>query len=280
MEDRNATPDLFRATGQRLLAGRLTRADDDNRTGVPVAVVVNRALARRDFPDGNAVGKRFYVGPNTFATIVGVVSDIKNVGPVDPPAPEVYWAYPQQDSEETVFPILVRVAHERPAAVAAAVRAAIHSVDPTAAVADIEPESEVMARSVGAPRFYLSLLAIFAGVALALAVAGLYGVMSYAVAQRTREIGIRSALGSTSARTLRMVAEQGMRMVGVGLVLGALGGALVTRALESLLYGVSRADPITWVGATVALAMAGLVASLVPASRATLVDPVTAIRAD
>jgi ABC-type antimicrobial peptide transport system permease subunit len=104
--------------------------------------------------------------------------------------------------------------------------------------------------------------------------------MSYTVAQRTREMGIRSALGSTSGRTLRLVAEQGMRIVGLGLVLGVLGGALVTRALESLLYGVSRADPITWVGATAALAIAGLVASLVPATRATLVDPVTAIRTD
>jgi putative ABC transport system permease protein len=280
MEDRDASPDFFRATGQQLVAGRLLRADDDNRPDVPLAVVVNRALARRDFPNGDVLGKRFYWGPTRMATIVGVVSDIANFGPVDPPHPEVYWSYAQTDNDETVFPILVRIARGAPASVAPAVREAIHSVDPAAAVADVQPMTQLIGRSVGAPRFYLSLIATFAIVAIVLAVAGLYGVMSYTVAQRTREMGIRTALGSTSGRTLRLVAEQGMRMVGLGLVLGALGGALVTRALESLLYGVSRADPITWVGATAALAIAGLVASLVPAARATLVDPVTAIRTD
>ncbi|HTA72995.1 MAG TPA: ABC transporter permease [Gemmatimonadaceae bacterium] len=280
MEDRDASPDFFRATGQQLVAGRLLRADDDNRPDVPLAVVVNRALARRDFPNGDALGKRFYWGPTRMATIVGVVSDIANFGPVDPPHPEVYWSYAQTNNDETVFPILVRIARGDPASVAPAVREAIRSVDPAAAVADVQPMAQRIGRSVGAPRFYLSLIATFAIVAIVLAVAGLYGVMSYTVAQRTREMGIRSALGSTSGRTLRLVAEQGMRIVGLGLVLGVLGGALVTRALESLLYGVSRADPITWVGATAALAIAGLVASLVPATRATLVDPVTAIRTD
>ncbi len=280
MEDRDASPGFFRATGQQLVAGRLLRADDDNRPDVPLAVVVNRALARRDFPNGDALGKRFYWGPTRMATIVGVVSDIANFGPVDPPHPEVYWSYAQTDNDETVFPILVRIARGDPASVAPAVREAIRSVDPAAAVADVQPMAQLIGRSVGAPRFYLSLIATFAIVAIVLAVAGLYGVMSYTVAQRTREMGIRSALGSTSGRTLRLVAEQGMRMVGLGLVLGVVGGALVTRALESLLYGVSRADPITWVGATAALAIAGLVASLVPATRATLVDPVTAIRTD
>ncbi|HXB27193.1 MAG TPA: ABC transporter permease [Gemmatimonadaceae bacterium] len=280
MEDRDASPDFFRATGQQLIAGRLLRADDDNRPDVPLVVVVNRALARRDFPNGDALGKRFYWGPTRMATIVGVVSDIANFGPVDPPHPEVYWSYAQTNNDETVFPILVRIARGDPASVAPAVREAIRSVDPAAAVADVKPMAQRIGRSVGAPRFYLSLIVTFAIVAIVLAVAGLYGVMSYTVAQRTREMGIRSALGSTSGRTLRLVAEQGMRIVGLGLVLGVLGGALVTRALESLLYGVSRADPITWVGATAALAIAGLVASLVPATRATLVDPVTAIRTD
>ena len=280
MEDRDATPDLFRTTGQRLLAGRLPRADDDNRPGVPIAVVVNRALVRRDFPGGDAVGKRFYIRPTALATIVGVVSDIANFGPTHAPVPEVYWSYPQLDSTETVFPIVVRVARGDPEAVAPAVRAAIRSVDPGAAIADLAPMTRVMAVSVGTPRFYLSLIGTFALVALVLAVAGLYGVMSYAVAQRTREIGIRSALGSTSGRTLRLVAAQGMRIVGLGLVVGVVGGLLVTRTLESLLYGVSPADPITWLGATTALALAGCIASLVPATRATLVDPVTAIRTD
>jgi putative ABC transport system permease protein len=281
MEDRDATPDFFRATGQRLIAGRLLRADDDNRPGVPMALVVNRALVRRDFPNGDAIGMHFYNSSDSaFATIVGVVSDIANMGPVSPPVPEVYWAYAQSDSDETVFPIVIRVARGDPAALAPAVRAAIRSVDPGAAIADVEPMTQVMAQSVGAPRFYLSLLGVFAVVAIVLAVAGLHGVMSYTVAQRTREIGIRSALGSSTARTVTMVATQGLSLVGVGLVLGLLGGAIATRMLESLLYGVSRADPVTWIGATAALTAAGLAASLIPAARATLVDPVIAIRTD
>ncbi|HZS58179.1 MAG TPA: ABC transporter permease [Gemmatimonadaceae bacterium] len=280
MEDRDATPDFFRATGQQLLAGRLLRADDDARPDVPLVAVVNQALARRDFPNGDALGKRFYFGPTRMATIVGVVSDIANFGPVDPPHPEVYWSYPQTNADETVFPMLVRVSRGDPSLMASAVRQAIHSVDPGAAVADVQPMTHLIARSVGAPRFYLSLIGTFAIVAIVLAVAGLYGVMSYTVAQRTREIGIRSALGSSAARTLRTISLHGMSMVALGLLIGVVGGALVTRALETLLYGVSRADPMTWVGATAALTLAGLAASLVPAVRATLVDPVTAIRTD
>jgi putative ABC transport system permease protein len=280
MEDRDATPDFFRATGQQLLAGRLLRPDDDGRPDVPLAVVVNQALARRDFPNGDALGKRFYYGPTRLATIVGVVSDIANFGPYDPPHPEVYWSYPQTDSMETDFPMLVRVARGDPASVVPAVRAAIHAVDPSAAVAEVQPMTQLIARSIGAPRFYLSLIGTFALVALVLAIAGLYGVMSYSVAQRTRELGIRTALGSSTTRTLGLVTRQGLTLVGIGVGLGLAGGALVTRALESLLYGVSRADPITWIGATTALALAGVLASVIPATRATLVDPVIAIRTD
>jgi putative ABC transport system permease protein len=280
MEDRDASPDFFRATGQHLLAGRLLRPDDDSRPDVPLVVVVNNALARRDFPNGDALGKRFYAGPTHMVTIVGIVSDIANFGPVDPPHPEVYWSYPQNNTDETVFPILVRVARGDPSSVAPAVRQAITSVDPGAAIADVRPMTELIARSVGAPRFYLSLIGTFAIVAIVLAVAGLYGVMSYTVAQRTREIGIRSALGSSASRTLRTVSLHGMSIVSLGLILGAIGGALVTRTLETLLYGVSRADPLTWLGATAALTLAGLAASLIPAVRATLVDPVIAIRTD
>jgi ABC-type antimicrobial peptide transport system permease subunit len=140
--------------------------------------------------------------------------------------------------------------------------------------------TDVMAQSVGAPRFYLSLIGTFALVAVLLAVAGLYGVMSYAVAQRTREIGIRTALGGTTSATMRMVTEQGMRLVGIGIAGGVLGGLLATRVLASLLYGVSRTDMPTWLAAITTLAMAGLIASLVPAFRATRVDPVIAIRTE
>jgi putative ABC transport system permease protein len=282
-EDRDGTPDLYRAFGQRLVAGRALRWDDDDRPGVPRVVVVNEALVRRDFPRGGAIGRRFYIGMSdtTFATIVGVVSDIPNVGPIDPPVPEVYWSYAQGWSRgNTSFGIVVRVARGDPAAVEHAVRAAILSVDRGAAITRMEPMTDLMAESVGAPRFYLGLIGTFALVAVVLAVAGLYGVMSYTVAQRTRELGIRAALGSSGPRTLRLVTERGMRLVGIGVLAGAIGAALATRVLASLLYGVSPADALTWIVATLALVAAGVAASVIPAVRAMRVDPVIAIRTD
>jgi putative ABC transport system permease protein len=280
-DDRDASPGFFRAMGQRLLAGRLLRDDDDDRAGVPMVVVANEALVRRDFPHQDPVGKRFYVTDSTLATIVGVVSDIPNAGPIDPVVPEVYWSFAQGWARSnTAFNIIVRTTRGDPMALEKPVRAAIHTIDPTAAVSEMAAMTDVMAQSVGTPRFYLSLIATFALVAVLLAVAGLYGVMSYAVAQRTRELGIRTALGSSTALTLRMVTRQGMRLVGIGIIAGALGGVLATRLLASLLYGVSRADAPTWLLATTALAFAGLVASLLPAVRAARVDPIIAIRVE
>ncbi len=279
-DDRDATPDFFHATGQRLIAGRLLRYDDDLRRGLPIVVVANEALVRRDFPHSDPIGKRFYVGDSTFATIVGVVSDIANAGPFDQPLPEVYWSYSQLNGVgETLFPIVVRVSGD-PVHFGNAVRAAIHEVDPVAAISDVGPMTNVISKSVGAPRFYLLLLGSFALVALILALAGLYGVMSYSVAQRTRELGIRTALGSPIASTLQMVTKEGMRLVGVGVAAGILGGALATRLLQSLLYGVSPADATTWLVATGSLVLAGLLATFIPAYRATRVDPVIAIKVE
>jgi ABC-type antimicrobial peptide transport system permease subunit len=164
--------------------------------------------------------------------------------------------------------------------IAGSVRKAVLAVDRGAAVTDLEPMSEVIDTSVGRPRFYVTLLGVFAGVALVLAVSGIYGVMSYAVAQRTREFGIRTALGSTTGRTLRLVSGRGMQLVLLGAVIGLAGGVGVTRALQGLLYGVSPLDAPTWVLATLALAGVALVATLLPAYRATRVDPLIAMRAE
>jgi ABC-type antimicrobial peptide transport system permease subunit len=138
--------------------------------------------------------------------------------------------------------------------------------------------NDVIAASVGRPRFYLMLLAAFALSALVLAVAGLYGVMSYAVAQRRREIGIRAALGSTPGRTVGMVVRQGMKLVGGGVFIGLLGGTALTRLLGTLLYGISPLDLVTWSLVTMTLAGASLLAILVPARRASTVQPLIAIR--
>jgi putative ABC transport system permease protein len=278
VEMRRVTPAFFDVTAQRLLAGRTLRLADDELA--PRAVVVNRALVERDFKGQSAVGRRFHLGDTTFGTIVGVVSDIKNAGPVAPPAPEFYVTYAQGDGTAPAFPLVVRVRGGEPTAVAAQVRAAIRRVDPSAAVADVKPMTEVIATSLGRPRFYFSLLGTFAAVAIVLAVAGLYGVLSYAVAQRTREFGIQLALGSPPRLLLRRVTTQGLRLVVVGLVVGLAGAVSVTRLMEFMLYGVSPLDARTWVLATGALLGAGLLAALVPARRATRVDPVRALQAE
>jgi predicted permease len=279
-ENRIVTPGFFGVTRQRLISGRLLRESDDERTGSPYVVVVNQALVKRDFQGRDPIGARFYTGDATFGTIVGVVSDIKNVGPVAPPSPEMYSTFRQSGNGFSSFPIMIRVTGKDPMAVLGSVRAAIRRVDPNAAITHVNSMSDVIAASVGRPRFYLTLLATFAAVAVLLAVAGLYGVMSYAVAQRTREIGIRSALGSGAPRLIGLVAGQGMRLIGVGVVLGLAGAAALTRLLTGLLYGVSPLDAPTWIAACVLLAGAGLVATAIPSARAVRVDPLTAMRTD
>jgi len=278
VEFRRVTPGFFTVTHQRLLAGRLLRRSDADSVAPPV-VVVNRALVDRDMKGVDPIGRRFHLSDTSFATIVGVVSNVRNFGPFTDPAPEMYFTFPATEQWAS-FPLMIRVKRGDPTAIAPAVRAAIRAIDPTAAVADVRPMPEVIATSLGQPRFYLSLLGAFAVVALVLAVAGLYGVLSYAVAQRTRELGIRSALGSSPSALMGLMAWEGMRLVAIGLVIGAVGGSLVTRFLTFALYGVSPLDVTTWSAAIVLMFIAGLVATLVPSRRATRVNPIIAIQTE
>ena len=280
VEQRRVTLGFFDVTKQRLVAGRLLTPGDNELPASPLVVVVNEALVKRDFRNRNPIGQRFYRGDTTFATIVGVVSDIKNMGPVADPAPEMYWNYRQGGAGTTSADVMVRVRSGDPAAVAPALRQALRGVDATAAVANVAPMSDVIARSLGSPRFYFSLLGTFAGIAVVLAIAGLYGVVSYAVAQRTRELGIRSALGSSSGRIVRLIAVEGFQLVAVGIVLGLAGGAIVTRLMTFMLYGVSPTDGRTWLAAAAAMLVVGMGAALIPARRAARVDPLIAIKAD
>src|SRR6185503_5725601 len=245
-ENRVATPEFFQVTKQRLIAGRLLGPSDDGRAESPSVVVVNQALVRRDFAGKDPIGKRFHTGDTTFATIVGVVSDIRNFGPVEDPHAEVYRPYRQAGQGSSNFSLMVRARRGDPADLTGAIRAAIRSVDQQVAITDVRTMSQVMALSTGRARFYLTLLSVFAAVALVLAVSGIYGVLSYAVAQRTREFGIRSALGSTPGTMLRLVAGEGLRLIGLGVAIGLIGSVAVTRLLTAMLYGVSPLDRATW----------------------------------
>ncbi len=278
VEYREATRGFFAVTRQRLMAGRLFGPADYQKPGAPTVVVANEALVKRDFKGQSPIGKRFHTGDSTYATIVGVVGDIHNFGPYEPAHPEVYYPFDQSDPGATGASIVVRVKSGEPTAVAAAVRAAVHRIDPGAAIGRVAPMQQIIAQSVGQPRFYLILLGAFAVVALLLTMAGLYGVMSYTVAQRTREIGIRSALGSPAARIVGLVTRQGALLLAGGLGVGLVGGVATTRLLRGLLYGVSAGDPASWIAAATAIAVAGVVASLVPAMRASRVDPLIAMR--
>ena len=278
---RVVSPSFFQVTRQRLIAGRLLRDDDDDRPGVPSVTVVNEALAKRDFPGESALGKRFYfLSDTTLTTIVGVVSDIRNAGPFEQPVPEAYFTYTQNAQSNTYFPVMIRAKGDDPSALAPAIRTAIRGIDAEAAVSDVRTMPEVMAQSMGTPRFYLTLLATFAAVALILAIAGVYGVLSYAVEQRMRELGIRRALGSSASGLLHLVTRRGAAMIGTGILLGVLGAAALTRVLSALLYGLSPIDALSWTAATLALACAGILASLVPALRASRADPLIAIRVE
>ena len=279
-ENRVATPEFFQVTKQRLVAGRLFGPQDDGRPQSPNVVVVNQALVRRDFQGKDPIGKRIHNSDTTFVTIVGVVSDIRNFGPVEDPRAEVYRPFRQAGQGSSNFALMIRARRGNPTDLAAAVRAAIRSIDQQVAITDVRTMPEVMALSTGSARFYLTLLSAFAAVALVLAVAGIYGVLSYAVAQRTREFGIRTALGSTTRMTLTLVTREGLQLIGLGIALGLVGSIAATRLLVAMLYGVSPLDRATWAATTVTLTVVGLLATLIPAFRASRADPLLAIRSD
>jgi predicted permease len=279
-ENRVATPGFFQVTKQRLISGRLLGPQDDGRPESPSVVVVNEALVRRDFGGKDPIGKRIHTSDTSFTTIVGVVSNIRNFGPVDDPHAEVYRPYAQAGQGSSGFAIMVRTKRGNPADLTPQVRAAVRSVDQQVAITDVRTMPQVMSESTGRARFYLTLLSVFAAVALVLAVSGIYGVLSYAVAQRTREFGIRSALGSTVGMTLALVTREGLRLIAMGVAIGLVGGMGATRLLTTMLYGVSPLDRMTWAATTVTLVVVGLLATLLPAARASRADPLLAIRSD
>jgi predicted permease len=282
---RIVSPDYFRALGIPVLRGRDFTNGDAGASynfGVhpaavvsPAVVLINQALARQYFPNQDPIAHRIKLGDSVLAPIVGVVGDVRESQLEVPSAPTMYLSYLQFPQSEMTLVVSTSVP---PTSVTPAIRAAIHAVDPDQPVYDVETMDHVVAESVSSRRFDFWLLGTFAALALALAAAGIYGVMSYMVTQRTREIGIRMALGAQATAVRRLVVHEGMMLVFAGLVVGAAVALGVTRLLSSLLYGVSTTDPITFACVVLLLGAVALVASYIPARRAAKVDPTISLR--
>jgi putative ABC transport system permease protein len=275
---RTASPGAFQALGIPLRRGRLFD-ERDTPSGMPV-VVVNETMASRVWPGENPLGKRIAFGDPKdpklqWSTVVGVVGDVRHEALGKEAGSEVYLPQFQQPIP---YAVLVVRGGGDPARLAAPVREAVKSLDPDLPVDKVTTLRDVVAASLAQSRFKAVLLALFAGLALVLAVVGVYGVVSYSVAQRTHEIGVRMALGAGRDSVLLLVVRQGMTQVLIGLALGLAGAWYASRLLAGEIYGLSVTDPLTFVAMPLALGLVALAANYFPARRATQVDPLVALR--
>ncbi|MGH9901230.1 MAG: ABC transporter permease, partial [Pyrinomonadaceae bacterium] len=273
---RVVTADYFPTMGVPLVSGRAFGERDTEKDAPPVAVV-NRTLAGRIFAGENPLGKRFrFGGDDEWVEIVGVVPDAKTRRMDERPEMHIYVPY-APGAAYRAMTIVVR-AERDPAGVAPAVRREIHGMDAELPVYDVRTMDEMIARALWQPRLFGWMFFVFAAVALALAAVGVYGVVAYSVSTRTREFGIRMALGAQAGDVLRLVLRQGIILVGFGVALGLACALLLTRLLAGLLYGVTATDPLTFVCIPLALIAVALLACYIPARRATKVDPMVALR--
>jgi putative ABC transport system permease protein len=245
-------------------------------------VLVNEALVRRFFPNEDPIGRRVTFDDPTsptavWRTIVGVVADARRYGLDEAPRPELYFPYAQ--APRRYMTIVMRTAGD-PAALAAVARAAVWGIDPEQPVSEVRTLDQILTRSLAARRFNMLLLAVFAATALALATVGLYGVVAYSIARRTREFGVRLALGAQPRDLVCLVLAHGLGLTLAGLVIGLFVSLAATRALSTMLYEVSATDPVTFGAISAVLALVAAAASYLPARRAMRVDPLVALRAE
>jgi len=270
----------FRTMGIPIVKGR--DFDDRDKHGSTPVVIVTETFARQFFPNEDPLGKRIHPGissidgeDSTMREIIGVAGDVRNQNLNTAPRPAYY--VPQTQIPFSQMVAVVKTSAE-PHSMISAVTKDVAAMDADIPLFGVKTMEEYLSASVAAPRFNTTLLSIFAGVALVLTIVGLYGVMSYSVVQRTNEIGIRLALGAQTRDVLLMIVKQGLKLILIGLAIGLAGAFAATKVIESLLFGVTRKDPLTFVAAAVLLAIVALLACYVPAWRATKVDPLEALR--
>src|SRR5215471_17181330 len=274
------TPDYFRAMGTPLLRGRVFNSGDTKNS--PPVIIVNDVLAKRFFPAGNAIGQQIILihgennQPSPPKEIVGVVGGSRHESLAIQPLPEFY--IPAAQDPQRRMDVVIRTAASDPIGLQTSLRNIVHEFDNDLFVPSLQPLEKRIGVTLAQPRFNMMLLGTFAGVAMTLAAIGIYGVIAYSVAQRTREIGIRMALGAQKIDMLSLILRQSLVVVGIGLVVGLISSLITTRLMTSLLFGVSSTDFMTYAIVLALLAIAALIASYLPARRAMNVDPMEALR--
>jgi len=277
---RVVSPGYFRAAGASLVKGReLSELDNDQAAGT---IVINEAMANRFWPHENPLGKRLTVeiGQPVSCEVVGIIKNIKEFDPAGPPIPVIYGSHLQRPWSEVETRELVVRASTDPLKLAAAVRSEVWALDKTVPVYNVSTMSELLAGATAQPRFSLILLGLFAAIALVLAISGLYAVMAYSVSQRTREIGIRLALGAQSGDVFKLIIRQGMILSLIGIFIGLAGAFALTRLMRTLVFEVSVTDPLTFVLIPLLLVIVALFACWIPARRGMKVNPLIALRHD
>ncbi len=282
MEMRAATPGYFKAMGIPLLRGRVIEPTDTATSNQ--IVIITQSAARKYFPNENPIGHWITMGwrrpegkPKTGGEIVGIVGDVKTFGLSRDVVPEIYLPYAQLPVAS--MDVMVRTSVP-PLSLGPAVERVVHELDRDLPVARLRTLDELVARSISQPRFYMLLLSLFASMAVLLAALGIFGVMSYAVTQRSREIGIRMALGAQPSSVMRMILRNAGGLIAAGIVVGLAGALALSRFLSGLLFHLSPTDPTTLAAVALTLIGVALLASYLPARQATRVDPLTTLRSE
>jgi predicted permease len=279
---RAASAEYFAALGIPLVRGRYFNRTDGERT--PGVVIINNTMARRFWPNEDPIGKRMKTGfdGSQWCTIIGTVGDVKHTGLDAATNAEMYYQYQQIPPElmgfvEGTMTLVLRTQSE-PNSMVAAVREEVQRLDADLAIFNVKTMEELVGGSLAQPRFRTLLLGVFAGVALILAATGLYGVIAYAVTQRTNELGVRMALGAQKSDVLKMVIGEGTQLAAIGIGIGLVLAVPLMRIISRLLFGVNAADPVTFATTSLVILLVALTASYLPALKAIRVDPLAALR--